>query len=193
MTRETKTELLDYAENAARARGFDGFSYADLAEAVGIRKASIHYHFPTKAGLSAALMDRYQETMSQMCNAIEAQNDRAAGRLLGLIALYQSALNDGQTLCLCVSLTISHQSLSDEVNAKIAAFRNGMMDWIANVFRLAQTDGSIVHAADPEQEARATLALLEGAHLAARAAEDVEIFDKAVALLKARCEDPGLA
>ena len=59
MQADTKTALLDLAERAVRSRGYDGFSYADLARAQGIRKASIHYHFPTKADLSQNLMARY--------------------------------------------------------------------------------------------------------------------------------------
>ncbi len=187
MTTDTKTALLDFAEQAARSRGFDGFSYADLAEAVGIRKASIHYHFPTKAGLSAALMDRYRDTISKACVEIVDANEKAAHRLLGLIALYRSALNDGKMLCLCVSLTTSHQSLSEEVNAKISDFRAMMVDWIKETFALGLEDQSISGVTNPEFEARATLALLEGAHLAARAEEDVKVFDRAVDVLKARC------
>jgi len=187
MTNDTKTALLDVAEHAARARGFDGFSYADLAEAVGIRKASIHYHFPTKAGLSVALMDRYGANIAKLCNDIAEANDKASHRLLGLISLYRSALNDGETLCLCVSLTASHQSLPDEVNTEIIAFRDRMTTWIAEVFALSLQDASIAGVTDPAAEARACLALLEGAHLAARAAESTKVFDQAVEVLKARC------
>ena len=64
MPRETRNALLVAAEEAARARGIDGFSYADLAETVGIRKASIHYHFPTKDALADAVMRRYADTLA---------------------------------------------------------------------------------------------------------------------------------
>jgi len=64
---DIKTALLDSAERAARRRGFDGFSYADLAKDMGIRKASIHHHFPTKAALSVALMKRYYINLKTAC------------------------------------------------------------------------------------------------------------------------------
>lgn len=187
MTADTKTALLDSAETIARARGFDGFSYADLADDVGIRKASIHYHFPTKATLSAALMDRYATAIAAACADIKATNATAAGQLQGVISLYRDALKDGQSLCLCVSLTISHQSLSAEVNAQIGKFRAMMVEWLEEVFTLAQSDTSISGVTHPTLEARACLALLEGAHLAARAEESLTVFDSAVAVLKARC------
>lgn len=59
MAMNTKTNLLNSAERVARTRGFDGFSYADLAADVGTIKASIHHHFASKAALAVTLMNRY--------------------------------------------------------------------------------------------------------------------------------------
>lgn len=187
MTTDTRTALLDAAEYAARARGFDGFSYADLAQTVGIRKASIHYHFPTKAALSAALMDRYRKDLQTECQRIEAACPTGGDRLRALIALYRAALHDGKTLCLCVSLISSRESLSDEVIQKIKAFRAMMVARLTAIFETGRKDGTIADGGDPAAEARAALALLEGAHLTARAEENVDTFDLAVSLLKSRC------
>lgn len=187
MTSDTKTALLNAAEQAARSRGFDGFSYADLASTVGIRKASIHYHFPTKAALSAALMDQYKAALCADCDRIEARCPFAAQRLLALIDIYRDALNGGKTLCLCVALISSRESLSDEVVQKISEFRTMMVDWLTRVFELAAADESISPLGPAPAEARATLALLEGAHLTARAEENTSSFNLAVELLEARC------
>ncbi|WP_171236303.1 TetR/AcrR family transcriptional regulator [Ruegeria sp. HKCCA6837] len=184
---DTKTALLDFAEHAARARGFDGFSYADLAEAVGIRKASIHYHFPTKANLSAALMDRYHTVLEGECQKIEDKYETGSERLQALVQLYRDALNDGKTLCLCVSLISSRESLSEEVIEKIRAFRAMMVQRIQSIFELGQTDKTISGVTNPASEARAALALLEGAHLTARAEENIKTFDEAIGILKSRC------
>ncbi|MCK5866711.1 MAG: TetR/AcrR family transcriptional regulator, partial [Marinobacter adhaerens] len=81
MNRDTRTALMDLAEHTVRSRGFDGFSYADLAEAIGIRKASIHYHFPTKAKLSEALIERYQTSLQQGLTEIDAAHASACARL----------------------------------------------------------------------------------------------------------------
>ena len=188
MKTDTKTALLDVAEHEARARGFDGFSYADLAEAVGIRKASIHYHFPTKAALSAALMDRYHSVLEGECIKIEEANDTGSGRLLALIKLYRDALSNGKTLCLCVSLISSRESLSDEVIEKIKRFHAMMICRISSIFELGQADGTISGVTNAAAEARATLAQLEGAHLTARAEENITAFDEALAALKSRFE-----
>lgn len=187
MKPDTRTALLDTAEVAARTRGFDGFSYADLSDAVGIRKASIHYHFPTKAGLSSALMERYHAGLEARCEAIDAQEPTASGRLRALVDLYRDALGGGEMLCLCVSMLASRESLSDEVRAQLVRFRAMMRDWIGTVFELGRADGSIGNVGDTASEASAALAMLEGAHLAARAEADPRAFDDALEPLMARC------
>ncbi len=186
MPSDTKTALLDSAENAARSRGFDGFSYADLAEEVGIRKASIHHHFATKAALSIALMRRYSAELEAACQEIDVRYATAAGRLNAVIEYYRQALQGGKSLCLCVSFSTSRDSLPQEVIAEIGQFRQKMLRWVETIFRLAQSDGSIRDVSDPKLEAAATLPLLEGAQLAARAEEDLALFDIAMRLLAKR-------
>ncbi|QUJ77016.1 TetR/AcrR family transcriptional regulator [Sulfitobacter albidus] len=183
---DRKTALLDSAERAARSRGFDGFSYADMARDVGIRTASIHYHFPSKADLSAALMSRYHESFAEICAQIDARHGTASARLIALIDCYRLAHGDAQRVCLCVAFSISRESLSTQVAGQLGAFRTMMRDWIEAVFRLAQTDGTIADVADPAAEAAATLALLEGAQLSARAENAPARFDDALRSMLSR-------
>lgn len=186
MSVDTKTALLDSAERAARTRGFDGFSYADLATDVGIRKASIHHHFPTKAALSVALMDRYYNQLKAACAAIDADKNTGAERLSALIDVYREAHDEGKSLCLCVSFSTSRESLPVEVIYQISRFRTMMIDWLESAFSVGQSDSTIRDVHDPALEAAAALPLLEGAQLAARAEEKPELFESAMQLLRQR-------
>ncbi|PCD01118.1 TetR/AcrR family transcriptional regulator [Halopseudomonas pelagia] len=187
MNRDTRKDLMDRAEHIVRSRGFDGFSYADLAEAIGIRKASIHYHFPTKAKLSEALIERYQTSLQHGLAEIEAARASAGERLKALIALYRGALHDGQTVCLCVAFSTCRESLSETVIARVGAIREMILQWLMTMFELGQRDGSVSAIHDSTPEAHATLAILEGAHLAARTEQNPAVFDAATQLLRARC------
>ena len=186
MPTDTKTALLMTAERAARTRGFDGFCYADLAESVGIRKASVHHHFPTKAALSVALMHRYHADKEAACARVDAAETTGGARLLGLINLYNEALDGGKSLCLCVSFSTSRESLPSEVTAQIGRFRMMMIGWLKATFEVGRSDGTIAAVEDPAAEAAATLPLLEGAQLAARAAENPAIFECGLKLLRQR-------
>ena len=183
---DTKTALLDSAERAARNLGFDGFSYAHLAEDVGIRKASIHHHFPSKAALSVALVERYTEELRMICAEIDAAEPSANGRLTAVINRYRDALRGGKSLCLCVSLSISRESLPREVIEQIGGFRAMIINWLTAVFELGKSDGTIAAVGEPALEAAATLPLLEGAQLVARAEENPKMFDRSLQLLVLR-------
>lgn len=186
MPGDTKKALLDSAERAARTLGFNGFSYSDLAEDVGIRKASIHHHFPSKAALSIALMERYYVDLESACAEIELDHDTGSARLSALINRYYGALNDGQSLCLCVSFSTSTESLPNEVISEMSRFRSMMLDWLTAVFALGKEDGTIQNVAAPVLEASATLPMLEGAQLAARTEKNPRLFESAMKLLLSR-------
>lgn len=189
MPAETKTALLDAAEQLLRRRGYDGFSYADLSRAVGITKASIHHHFPAKADLAVALMQRYAADFDALRADLLARHASAGARLAALIAHYRQVLEGGSCLCLCVALATSPDRLSPALRAEMAQFRAGVLGWLRDVFAQAQDDGSISALTDPAAEAASTLALLEGAQLAARSAGQIGDFDQALALLARRICD----
>lgn len=183
---DTRTALLDSAERAARQRGYDAFSYADLAKEVGIRKASIHYHFPMKADLAFGLIERYAQRFSETLSNIAASPDPAAAKLKAYRELYRDALADGNQLCLCVSLSAGRDSLSEQVLGELNRFHEDSIAWLERIFEDGHEDGSIANVGNPALEAAATLALMEGAQLVARAAKDVALFDQATASFDAR-------
>jgi len=186
MAHDTKEALLDAAESAARRRGFDGFSYADLAQDVGIRKASIHYHFRTKSDLSLALIQRYTTAFFADLEKISKTASTGAGRVHGLIDLYRAALSGGESVCLCVSFSAHTDPLADAVLSDIRGFRQGVIAWIAEALKLAQSDGSVRAGSWSDRDAPGLLALLEGAQLAARAQGDLAPYEAAIAALTSR-------
>jgi len=183
---DTRTTLLDHAERAVRQRGYNGFSYADLARDVGIRKASIHHHFPKKADLAFSLIERYAGRVSERLAEICAREPTAAARLRAYHQLYRAALAGGAQVCLCVAFSAGRDSLTDPVLEQLNAFHRDSVDWLQTVFEQAAQDGSVAAPSDPQAEARATLALMEGAQLVSRAAKDVSHFDQATAAFVSR-------
>ena len=185
---DRKTDLLDLAEHAARSRGVDAFSYGDLAAQIGIKTASIHYHFPTKAILSTALMQRYHDNFATICARINVDHNTGGQRLAALIDRYRHAHHDATQVCLCVAFSISRESLPADVIHQIEKFRAMMRHWIGAAFEQGNSDGTITNVHSPASEAAATLSLLEGAQLSARATQDAAAFDDAIALLEQRIQ-----
>ncbi|MDW3224005.1 MAG: TetR/AcrR family transcriptional regulator [Paracoccaceae bacterium] len=183
---DTKTSLLDAAEKLARRRGFDAFSYADLAQAVGIRKASIHHHFPTKADLALSMVTRYREGFVAELSKISTQHKTAGAQLGAYLALYKSAMDGGEQVCLCISFSVSHNSFDAQVLRQVNRFHAESLAWLEFVFEKAALDQTVANVRDPAEEAQACLALAEGAQLIARASGEMSDFDQAVKLMAAR-------
>lgn len=183
---DTRNSLLNSAERVVRQRGYNGFSYADLADEIGIRKASIHHHFRTKADLGLSLIERYSATFFAALTDIRSKSQNSADELCGYVQLYRDALNDGEQVCLCVSLSAGRDHLSEAILKQLDQFHQGSIAWLEQAFTTARSDGSIAGVTTPDAEASAMLALMEGAQLLARASKDVTIFDSATAPLLAR-------
>ncbi len=183
---DTKAALLQAAEHAVRRRGYDGFSYADLAREVGIRKPSIHHHFPTKADLGEALIAQYRQRFMATLHAITEGGGPAARQLSSYLRVYRDALAGGDMVCLCVALSSERDSLSEPILATLNAFHTQSTDWLEDVFNAGAQDNSIKNPGAPQAEAFNALALVEGAQLMARAAADTKIFDEATAIIRSR-------
>ncbi|WP_353311653.1 TetR/AcrR family transcriptional regulator [Shimia sp. NS0008-38b] len=180
---DRKTQLLDSAEDLVRRRGFDGMSFADMALANDIKTASIHYHFPGKAALGVALMKRYAKTLGDELNKMDANGLTARAKLEAVVARYRAALNGGESMCLCVAMSVSRDNLAEPIIVEMRAFRGMMLDWLEGLYKQACDDKTLATTAAPSAQAAATLAMLEGAQMIAHTENDASRFDAATSML----------
>jgi TetR/AcrR family transcriptional repressor of nem operon len=180
------TRILDAAERLCQTRGFNGFSFRDLARIVGIRSASIHYHFPTKADLGRALIVRYRHKMESVMAEIERKEATAAGRLRRFAGVLRDVLRDENRLCLCGILAAEAATLPDEMKADVRHFFDGCETWLAGQLERGRAGGELHFAGPPGAAARTLLATLEGAMITSRAyGDDRRLLESATWLLAA--------
>src|SRR6185369_4080497 len=89
---DTANRILDVAERLAQTRGFNGFSYADIATELDVTKASLHYHFPSKAALGRALIARYHDVFAKLLTDIDDSATGPLDKLARYTALYRGVL-----------------------------------------------------------------------------------------------------
>lgn len=179
MNSDTRTSLIDIATAQVRRQGYSAFSYADLADVVGIRKPSIHHHFPTKEDLGAAIVAAYTENFSEQLDRIHAQNPNTAERLRAYAGLYRAGLEHGQG-CLCGVLASEVAVLPPQVQAGVREFFDLNLRWLERTLRDGQTRGQVRAGIKPRREARTALATLQGATFVALSLQDTAAFDQAV-------------
>jgi TetR/AcrR family transcriptional repressor of nem operon len=172
---ETPGRILDIAERLAQTLGFNGFSYADIAAEIGLTKASLHYHFPSKADLGRALITRYAERFE----AALAEIDRRAGnertKLWRFAEVYERVLLQDR-MCLCGIFAAEVGSLPEAMRIELRRFFDLSEAWLGAVLLAGRTAGRLRFDGAPAETARALTAALQGTILLARAYEDPSRF-----------------
>jgi TetR/AcrR family transcriptional regulator, transcriptional repressor for nem operon len=173
---DTATAVLDVAERLVQQRGFNGFSYADVAAELGVTKASLHYHFPGKAQLGEALISRYAARFATALTDIDHATGTPVEKLRSYGDLYRSVLVD-RRMCLCGMLAAEYDTLPDALRQAVIAFFDRNEEWLARLLEEGKTRGVLRFAGDASQAARTIVASLEGAMLVSRPYGDTRVLD----------------
>ena len=122
------TAILDVAEQLAQTRGYNGFSYADIAAQLSVTKASLHYHFRSKAELGRALIERYRIVFRAALEAIDRKTPDPQGRLAKYVGLYNSVLSN-KRMCLCGMLAAEYATLPAPMQEGLTLFFDENESW----------------------------------------------------------------
>jgi TetR/AcrR family transcriptional regulator, transcriptional repressor for nem operon len=192
---DTASRILDVAERLVQSRGFNGFSYADVASELGISKASLHYHFAGKAELGEALIGRYAGRFAEALEAIDRRGADAPGKLDAYAQLYADVLRE-KRMCLCGMLAADYDTLPKPMRSAVIRFFDENEAWLTSVLKEGDEEGSLPLGGSASEAAQAIIGGLEGAMLIARPYGDVRRFQAAAARLLqslANASPPGAA
>ncbi|CAG0976848.1 HTH-type transcriptional repressor NemR [Phycisphaerales bacterium] len=172
----TREALLNAARELAQTRGYNAFSFRDLSDLIGVKTASIHYHFPTKADLGRELVIRYREQLAELTRQIDARTSDPGERLDRFIAILRTGLKKGTRMCLGGMFGAEYSTLPGPVQSEVRTFFEGCESWLVNVLAAGRESGRFRFEGNPEQAAQALFASLEGAMMTARAFHDESRF-----------------
>ena len=172
---DTASQILDVAERLVQMRGFNAFSYADVAGELELTNAALHYHFPTKSELGEALITRYAVRFSGALVGIDESVTDPIRKLGAYADLYAEVLRD-EKMCLCGMLAAEYETLSAGIQRAVTAFFEANEQWLAGVLQQGRDDGVFRYAGSPLEEARSIVSGLEGAMLIARSFGDFRRF-----------------
>ena len=176
-TISTSEKILDVAQSLIVAGGYNGFSYADISAAIGIRKASIHHHFPTKAELVAVLVDRYRQRAEAGLKSLGEHVSNPAEQLQSYVSYWQACILDTSApFCVCAMLAAEMQMLPAEVSSGVRSYFTNLSGWLTSVLKAGAKE-SLFRLDNPaEAEAQILMASVHGAMLSARAFGEPDIF-----------------
>lgn len=179
---DTREHILTSAQRLVQQRGFNGFSYADVAQEVGIRKASLHHHFASKTDLGLALIDTYTDQFGQELRRISVAQSDALDKLKAYATLYRGTL-DQDRMCLCGMLSSEALTLDAALLPKLKQFFALNTDWLTEVLAAGKSSGTLFYEGSAADHARLILATLQGALMICRSTADTAAFDQTTALM----------
>jgi TetR/AcrR family transcriptional repressor of nem operon len=178
---DTRTRLLDVAMELVQLRGYNAFSFHGLADRVGIKTASIHYHFPTKGDLGLALVKRHRQALAKELAHIDADEPNPWEQLRRYAGIFRSTLENGQRMCLGGMLAIEYQTLPPELVEEVRGYFEDNEKWLARTLQAGRKARVVAFSRPATEVARTLFAALEGAMLSACAFGDYDRFDAAAA------------
>jgi len=168
MKPDTRIAILTIADRLLQERGYNGFSYQDIAKELGIRKASLHYHFPGKADLGFAVTDLYAQRIAQTLRTADQQNLGPWQKLDVFVRPYLQLIQKRASMSMTASLAADYTALPEPMQTRAGEFYTVFHDWLTHVLEQGRTAGAFRFATDPSVKAETLLATLEGAVLIAR-------------------------
>lgn len=167
----TRSDLLTSAEILLRTKGYAAFSYADLADDIGIKKASIHHHFPTKEGMAIAIVESYLFRFRKQLEAINDENVGIVDRLKAFALMFAHSSENGM-LPLCGALAAELLALPESLKAMTKDFFEIHLTWLQDNIKQGQDQGVLKPELDPVKISRFILNALEGASFVSWAMSD---------------------
>ncbi|MFP3497426.1 TetR/AcrR family transcriptional regulator [Pseudomonas sp. SIMBA_059] len=184
MSENAREAILEAAKTAAQTHGYTGINFRSIGEVVGIKNASIYYHFASKADLGAAVAERYWQDTAKVLEGIRASNPEPQRCLALYPSIFRTSLENGNRLCLFSFMAAEYEDLPDEVKQQLKTFAEVNIEWLAQVLALAGTASEDLC----KTRARAIYAAVAGAQLIARSQGDIAVFDELIS----NYQDAGL-
>lgn len=172
MPTENRNEILQQARKLVLTRGFNAFSFRDIAKLVNIKSSSVHYHFPSKEDLGLALIRRFAAELTEFVAEVEAENDDPLSRIRGFMVLFEGTAKSAGRVCLAGVLAGDVETLGEPLRAEVRAFFLHVENWLAGQIDQLGAGGKATARRRPSAAARRQagwiLASLEGALVSAR-------------------------
>lgn len=173
----TADDILRCARALLVKGGYNSFSYADISDVVGIRKASIHHHFPSKAALVRIVVAQYREEAKAGIDALERKVSDPLEQLRAYLGYWEACIVDAShPFCVCALLASEVQVLPEEVALEVRAHFRHLSGWLTCVLERGMAGGRFRSTGTAEESAELFMAAVHGAMLSARAYGDPKAF-----------------
>lgn len=179
---ETKEKILDISKKEICKKGFNYFSYQDISEILGIKKSSIHYHFPSKNILGIAILDKYIYDFGMLINETKEKSPKEKLKLFFEVLKYFSKTKD--SICPSGVFSADFYTLDEELKLKLNIFFNIQKNWLIQIILQGKKDGAFKSNIDENSFVLLVMSSIQGAIQICRTTQNENIFDLVVSQLE---------
>ena len=177
-TLHTSQQIMDIAQRLVQTRGFNAFSYADIARTLSLSKATLHYHFASKSDLGVRLIERYEDSFERTLGAIDLEGGEAPVKLRCYVDIYSRVLAD-ECMCLCGMLAAEFVTLPKTMQTALDSFFKLNERWLVAVLEEGRGSGSLRFEGSAAEASQFIIDSLEGSMMMARFHGDMARFNAA--------------
>lgn len=134
----TREAIIEQADLLIRDKGYNAFSYYDLSKTIGIKNASIHYHFPSKSDLGVAVIQKHLQGLAELKQQSKAQGPRE--QLEAFFSIYDQAKRK-QKICLVGALATDFHTIDGQVQAQLKILADQILNWVTDILTQGQNEG----------------------------------------------------
>jgi TetR/AcrR family transcriptional repressor of nem operon len=174
---DTKEKIIALATELIETKGYSAFSYQDIADRLGIKKASIHYHFPSKESLGLAVFDAFKKEVDEFIAQYDFEKLSPAEKMHGYFAYHAQLPFDCNKISCIGALTSEWNVLPETLREKMDDFNNWHVGFIASILREGIERKEFCIAGEIEHHALLIIAATKGALLMSREKMSIEIYN----------------
>jgi len=165
----SKRTILNLAEALLQDKGFNGFSYAHIANELGVKNAAIHYHFPSKEELGCAVIQRYRDRFQLWVKNARVKDLAPEKKLDWFFGIYTNMRADKGKVCLAGSLETEFNAIPDSLREQTQALTREMLAWLQATLDEGREAGVFQFNGEAAGKAALILSSLQGGLQMARA------------------------
>ena len=176
---DTRQRILDSAQRLTQTRSFHGFSFQDIADEVGVRKASLYHHFDSKDDVAVAMLKRAADWVRAELKKTEEREPKE--RLEAYFDIFHQIYGKGERMCPGGSFAAVFDAVSSPVQTAVHRFAKMHVDWLEDVVRDGVEQGQFtIGDQRPRDVAAQIAAAVQGALLVGRLSSDRHVLDVVV-------------
>jgi len=165
----SKRTILNLAEALLQDKGFNGFSYAHIASALGVKNAAIHYHFSSKEALGCAVVKRYRDRFQLWINNSRVKDLSPEKKLDWFFSIYSDMRADQGKVCLVGSMEAEFNSIPAALRREVEGLHKELLTWLEATLDEGRDVGVFRFNGEAANKAALILSSVQGALQMARA------------------------